>query len=482
MSWWRPRTREALADSLAASGAGGSAGALDPVDSERGWRRLGAGRREVPSWTLEKARTLSVHAYRVNPMARAIIDTYTSFCVGDSGIRPTSPDPRVRGVIDRLWSDPRNRLDSNASQELLLRSHMLMGETALELLVAPNGATRISYVDPSLIEAVELEAGNLWWSSQLRLTLRDPQGEPIRLPIARFDDLSGLVDGRVVWWPEWRAWAGDTRGYPFLAPVLDWLDAYDQTVWNLIDRTAIARYMVFDVTVNGGQADIDKWINARGGTHAPRSGSMEVHNEHVRIEPKTAQTGAFEDKQTAQQAMTNIAAGAGLAKTWLAEPEDANRATSLTMAEPVRRRVRGVQGLWVAHMTELLRFGVDRHIAAGRLPRQTTITTAGGEQVRVPSSQVVTVTAPEIAATDAKVNATILMTLSQAFAKLPSDLLSPEARSLALQKAWEDYVGVPFDPALQRRADRGDDPDLLAERIGNEDPSPDAQSLRLISA
>jgi hypothetical protein len=88
----------------------------------------------------------------------------------------------------------------------------------------------------------------------------------------------------------------------------------------------------------------------------PPSGSVEVHNDAVTWKPQTVSTGAMEDTAANRSVLTNIASGTGLAKTWLAEPEDANRATSLTMAEPVRRRVGSVQKSWLAQQTELVRF------------------------------------------------------------------------------------------------------------------------------
>lgn len=453
MSWLRPkRATEGLADSIGASGAAGYG--YDPIDQDLNYRRAGTGRREVPAFTVEKARTLSVHGYRTNPMARAIVDTYTSFCVGDSGVSIACTVPEVREVAERFWSDPANACDAN--QDLLLRSHMLLGETALELMVGTtSGAVRYAYVTPEAVEAVTCRHGNPLWPEQIHVA--QTSGRSIPFDIVAAADVTGLRSGEAVFWADWKAVVTDRRGYPFLSPVLDWLDAYDQILWNLIDRTALARFMVFDVTVQGSQKDVDDFIRARGGTHAPRSGSVEVHNDKVTWATKNADAGAYEDKQTAGTAMTNLAAGSGLAKTWLAEPEDANRATSLTMAEPVRRRVGGVQKVWLAHMTELVRFAVDQAVVAGRLPYRVAVIDESGEQRLVPPSETVRVVGPEIAASDAKVNAEILVNLSQSLAELRQiGALSPQACRLAARKAWESYMGVPYSHELDDTGDTDD--------------------------
>lgn len=253
-----------------------------------------------------------------------------------------------------------------------------------------------------------------------------------------------------MFWAPWRTLDTDLRGMPFMAPILDWLDSYDTVLSNLIDRTALARYMVWDVTVQGGQTEVDKFVSDRGGLHTPPSGSVEVHNESVVWKPQTATSGAAEDATANQSVLTNIASGAGLSKTWLAEPDGANRATSLTMAEPVRRRVASVQKVWLAQQTELVRFAVDRAVAAGRLqPKVEARDPRTGATTMIPASQAVIVTGPEIAAADSQITAQVLLNLSTGLEKLVQiQALTPEAAATAARKAWEDYVGVPYTAAL----------------------------------
>jgi hypothetical protein len=145
--------------------------------------------------------------------------------------------------------------------------------------------------------------------------------------------------------------------------------------------------------------------------------------------------------------LTNIASGAGLAKTWLAEPEDANRATSLTMAEPVRRRVGGVQKVWLAQQTELVRFastGRSRRPAAGRWSRRPTRArarshadpgVAGGHRDR-----------PGDRRADAQLTAQVLLNLSTGLEKL--------VRSARCRRRRRGDRGAEGVGGLRRRAVR----------------------------
>ena len=443
MSWFR-RSREATSQQVATSGAGGWG--TDDIDNEVGFRRAGGGPgRPVPEWTLEKARTHSVAGYRANPMARAICDTYVAFCVGDSGVSLEVAHPQVREVAQAFWDDPKVNLGGR--QEKALRSHLLLGESCYEMLVGEiTGATRMSPIDPSRVTEVRLDGGNPWWPGEVLIRNR---GEGITRRIVGADEVTGLLDGEVMWWISGEALETDTRGMPFLAPVLDWLDNYDQVLSNLVDRTALARYLVWDVTLDGAKdTDIDKFIAQRGGRHAPRSGTIEVHNESVHWQQKSADAGGYEDKSTAGSILTVVAGGAGLARTWLADPEDSNKATSVSMAEPIRRRVGAVQNLWIARQTETVRFAVDQAVRAGRLPSMVQVETEAGP-VDKPASQTVQVRGPQIAAADAQITARVLVQLSTAIeSMLSAGVLTREAAAALARKGWEDYMSVPYRPEL----------------------------------
>lgn len=460
------RATEATPEQVITSGAAlGSWGGQDPIDGDVGWRPAGQQGRQVPPWTLEKARIYSVAAYRTNPMAKAIIDTYTSFCVGDSGVKYQATNEQVRAVVDEFWTDPRNRLES--LQELWLRDQLLVGESLTELMVGEqSGAVRFSPIDASIIGEVKRKNGNPLWVDEVIYRNSATQAD-MSLSVVDVDDDTGLRTGQAMFWTPFKALITDDHSMPFLHTVLDWLDNYDQVLSNLIDRTALARYLVWDVTVNGSQDDVDDFVKKRGGLHVPRSGSVEVHNQAVKWDAKTTQTGAFEDTEAAKSALTAVSAGSGLAKTWLAEPDGANRATSLTMAEPVRRRVAGVQKLWVGYQVELVRFVVDQAVKAKRIPAMVQATDPkNAKSFQIKAAQSVTVSGPEIAAADAQITAEVLMNLSNGLEKLVEiDALTPEAAAMAARKAWEDFVGVPYRADLDKPGGDRDERDEVADHI-----------------
>ena len=93
-----------------------------------------------------------------------------------------------------------------------------------------------------------------------------------------------------------------------------------------------------------------------------------------------------------------------------------------------------------------------------------------GEEMDVPAAMSVMVTGPEIAASDASINAQVMLNLSTGLEKLVAiGAMSGEAAGMAARKAWEDYVGVPFNAEL---ATADADPAKVADYIGNNEPDP----------
>lgn len=444
----RARVTEATPEQIAISGAAAGSWGVDPVDGTRGWTPIGSHTREIPQFTLEKARANSVAAYRMNPLGRAIIDTYVSFCVGDVGVSYICTNDDVREIVKDFWEDPANDLDG--VQEMLLRDLLIMGEVILELgQGAVSGVVRYRPVIVGSVQRVSLLNQNPMTPDKLYF-MADGENTPPPLEVVRINDETGLREGNAMYWRPWRTLTSDVHSVPFLTPVLDWLDNYDTVLSNLIDRTSLARYLVWDVTVQGGQEAVDNFIASRGGTNIPRSGTVEVHNESVQWEPKTVSTGAQEDSIANSSVMTLVAGGTGLSKTWLAEPEGSNRATSHSMAEPVRRRVQGVQKMWLSCLRELLRYVVDQAVAAGRLPATvTSMDPKTGQELKVPTSQSVDVMGPEVAAADTQITAQVLLNLSTGLQNLVNTgVMTREAAHIAAKKAWEDYVGTTYTQDL----------------------------------
>jgi hypothetical protein len=141
-----------------------------------------------------------------------------------------------------------------------------------------------------------------------------------------------------------------------------------------------------------------------------------------------------------------------------------------------------VQRIWIDEMTELLRYVVDRAVAANRLPATVEATDPRtGITTTVPAAMSVTVTGPEIAAADAQLTAQTLLNIATGLDTLvQAGLLTPEAGARAAQKAWEDYMGIPFSADLNKSG--GDALDALKGLAADENGGGGADVIPITAA
>jgi hypothetical protein len=120
----------------------------------------------------------------------------------------------------------------------------------------------------------------------------------------------------------------------------------------------------------------------------------------------------------------------------------------------VRRRIGGVQRLWLMYMREICRYVVDQAVRTNQLPRYVTVADETGTgTISVPAWQTVRVVGPEIAGTDAQINATIVSNMAASLSTLVgAGLLGPEAARRMVEKAWADYMGTPWRAGLDTDA------------------------------
>ena len=425
---------------------------LDADDTE--FRRLGAAPRDLFGVTLQKAQDLCVTLYRGNPIANRLIRIYTSFMAG-TGFTVGAANPEVDGVVDEFWMSPRSKM--NRHHRGFARDWLLFGEGIHPVSVDEAGNSTVGFIDPTTVEAIKRSTVNnmiltdvevrLGQTAETKtLTIVAPNLDP-------FSESAGLLDGDAFVWLFDRIGAA-TRGTPFLLPTLDWLDAYDQVLWEMLERQKAIRAFFWDVEVDGGLTEVEK-AKAAWGLTPPKSGTVRFRTAAMRVKAESPELGAAEDVEAARYHLRHIATGGGVAPHWLSEPEDANRSTAEAMDRPVLRNLIDVQAEWLANITELVQYAVDRKVAAGFLDRVVDEHDEHGQPTgeRTPARDLVQVTAPEIDDKSIQNAAASIASVAQAFVQfdmlnvVSSDVMRKVVRTLL------PMLGVPADELPPEDAD-----------------------------
>jgi len=173
----------------------------------RGYVETGSKRRDLSAISQEKAIEASYRLWQTNPLAKALIEIYVDYILGD-GVRVVAEHPDVQTALDTFWFDPVNALGDPAGGigeglEEIAREIWLFGELIPLLFersgedkgMVADGLVRFALVDPSSIYAVITDPKNVRDEIALRLKSETGGGDGPVYKIVRENPESGLLEG-----------------------------------------------------------------------------------------------------------------------------------------------------------------------------------------------------------------------------------------------------------------------------------------------
>ena len=262
-------------------GAGAVSSSIDPDDDL--YRRISGNSRDLNPITQDRSREVSFYLWRQNPMAHRLIEMIVDFVVGD-GITIGAVDDDVLEVVTEFWTDPVMRLDLRHRD--FVRDLSLTGELGFRVFMNDlSGRMRIGYIDQAKISRVEKDPENalidrtLW----LKGKLGEAEKDLALVNLNEENPAEPFLEGDAFYYAINRTTTG-TRGTPDLLAIADWLDGYDQLLWNFIERSGLLNAFIWDVTLEGqDQTGVDGWMQRHG--TAPRPGTVRAHNEKEKWAP-----------------------------------------------------------------------------------------------------------------------------------------------------------------------------------------------------
>lgn len=312
------RTQEALAPQLF-SLAGG-----DPEDAK--FRRITSPStlRDLNPLMHERMQQVCFFLAVTTPFGKRIVEVITSYVVGE-GFKAVAEDASVQGILDRFWKDPVNDLDQN------LRA----------------------------------------WTSELTI-FGEPGHAGRRLRIIRRDEdpdspTFGQLAGDCFYFALNKAKSA-SRGISELFSLADWIDVFDQMVFDFADKVRFLNAFVWHYVVKGADEKQVEEFKKKVTKSPPRQGGVQVTNDQVEIEARTPQFHGADMHESARMVKLYGLGGAGLPAWFFADPVDANRSTAQEMEGPTGKKLTDRQNVTKAAVARILEFALEQATAHGVLP------------------------------------------------------------------------------------------------------------------
>lgn len=376
---WAQASAEAAAETVAAEAVAPQLFTLTTGDGEDpGFRRITslATLRDLNPLMHDRMLQVCYFLSVTTPFGKRIVEIITNYTVG-KGVRVTAKDPKVQQVIDDFWKDEVNSMDENLSS--WCNELTTFGELCIPVAVNPvSGKVRVGYIDPMNIDTIQFAEmatsdGTASINVPYAVRLRREVGEVLQKPmllVRRVEDPSaqnyGRLDGECFYFALNKVKSA-SRGFSELFALADWIDLFDQMIFDFGDKVRFLNSFVWHYTVEGADSKKVEEYKDYLTKQPPKQGGVMVTNERIKID---AQTPDFKGQDMAAGAsMVKLygLGGAGLPPTFFGDGVDANRASAVEMNAPVVRKIQDRQNHLARCLTRVLDFVLDCAQRAGTL-------------------------------------------------------------------------------------------------------------------
>ncbi len=308
----------------------------------------------------------ALEAWRVNPLARRIVELTTQYVVG-GGVALDCKDELAAGFLRAFWEHPLNRLEVRISEwcDELSRT----GNLFLLVSTDVSGMSYVRAVPAANIERIECAENDIEQETCIYPKANIDQMNPAPWEVYRINrdepDEQGVFKTVMVHYAVNRP-VGAQWGESDLAPLLRWLARYAN--W-LEDRARLNRFRTAFLYVVKARftSEAERVMRQRAlNANPPRPGSILVTDESEEwsiLNPQLNSQDALSDG-TALKKM--IAAGSGIPMHFLAEPESSTRTTAEAAGGPTYRKFEQRQKNFLWLLADLLKIVLRRRAYVDR--------------------------------------------------------------------------------------------------------------------
>ncbi|WP_246609869.1 hypothetical protein [Comamonas fluminis] len=315
-------------------------------NGEEGWRRLSGGlesinERDLAPMAQDRMQKLAEYLWQSNLLANRLTELPLAYLLAE-GVSLQCKDEEHQKLINQFWSDPINNWPLKLQGRV--RALGLLGEQCYIANVREgDGFVRLGYLDPRQIATVVNDPGNPEQPIGV-VTKRDNRGRQYKYRVIVLGEDSELfsentcriraeefTDGECLLY-QLNKFPNGSRGRSDLLGQMDWLDAYDEFLFNELDRIGYLRSFVWDVELKGAD---DNAVKAYEKTFVPPGpNSTFVHNDSVKLEAKSPSLQAADTSQSARLLRNHVLGGSTMPEHWFGGAGDVNRAVGAEMGEP----------------------------------------------------------------------------------------------------------------------------------------------------
>jgi hypothetical protein len=352
------------------------AAAVSVPDDQKGWTRLtGDSNRSLLPVTHDRMIEIAYWTWKNNPLGNFLIEIVAEFVVGE-GFTIEAKNDIIKKLLNDFWKHPINNFPVYIKKHT--RELGIYGSLCLpKFVLAGTGKMAIGYVDPARIKKVIVDPKNVKMvisvieksadgSDRVKYkTVLDPEVEDFLSPQAK--SIRDSCNGECFYFAINNV-TNDPLGTSDLFVVADWLNVYEEFLFDMAEKATLLNSFIWDLMVkNGNKLSIDEQVKQI----TKKAGSIFGHNESVTLEAKAPDTKSFDAEKNAQLIRNQILSAKAIPTFWYGGAQDSNLAVSQEMSAPTYKMLNDrqleVTGIVRAILDEVIR-EADEHNMLGGVP------------------------------------------------------------------------------------------------------------------
>lgn len=349
--------------------------------TEAGWTRLtgeGMGKqneRDLTPLAQERMQKIAEWLWQSNLLANRLVELPLAYLLAEGVTLQCKHEERQK-KLNAFWNDPINNWPLKLPPRV--RALGLLGEQCYICHVnEANGFVRLGYLNPRQIATVVMDPDNPEQPIGV-VTKKDSKGRynKYRVVILGEDEehftrrtaeirASDFTDGDCLLY-QVNKFPDGSRGRSDLLGQMDWLDAYDNFLFNELDRIEYLRSFVWDVTMTGSDPEAVKKYQQEFKPPAPNS--TFVHNDSIELKAISPTLQAADTAESASLLRNHVLGGGTLPEHWFGGGGDVNRAVGAEMGEPTFKVLTSRQSMLKIMLEEIGRFVLWSGARGGEKP------------------------------------------------------------------------------------------------------------------
>ena len=327
-----------------------------------GYRTIGQGVRDLTESARQTILRRVEWLVTTNPIAQRAMQIRTDLVVSEGfNIVSTSKTAKdeVQRVLDRHWevNEWEDRIWDRV-HDLGVTGEMIRckPDTSIQLSngeLFHTGVMECGMILPHYVNSIQVDKWNAERLTQIILSASGGY-DPVPVPIVRKEKL-GLQAGQYIgsaFYTGINRRPGATRGLSDLLAVVEWLDVFDQLVFNEAERSAMLLRFLFDIEIQDAKQDeIDErteTLKAR----PPGRGTCLVHNQREQWKVIQPSIDASQSDVLTNRIFLLAWGGLGLPEHWYSAANTVNKASAQEMDTPVFAWTRGRKAKVVHALTQ----------------------------------------------------------------------------------------------------------------------------------